>query len=159
MGGKWGQNVCVCLEEHREVFTQGLAMMAKVETHFLQPLGGFLRAGNSVLAGESPNLHPVSLNDPHNEILVRGHAPTVVAFVFSKIHNTEQPLLVLPPEHNSFGCHITKISIFWDVLRKDPHGTFVHLSPDVLTTLACQQAGSLPGWEIMSTVITEVWHS
>lgn len=121
--------------------------------------GGFWRAGNSVLAGESPNLHPVSLNDPHNEILVRGHAPTVVAFVFSKIHNTEQPLLVLPPEHSSFGCHITKISIFWDVLRKDPHGTFVHLSPDVLTTLACQQAGSLPGWEIMSTVITEVWHS
>lgn len=33
-------------------------------THFLLLLGWFWRAVNSVLAGESPNLHPVSLNAP-----------------------------------------------------------------------------------------------
>lgn len=61
----WGQNVCVCLEEHREVFTQGLPVMAKVETHIpWQPLWWIQRTGNSVLAAESPNLHPVSLTDP-----------------------------------------------------------------------------------------------
>lgn len=92
----WGQNVCVCQEEQREVFTQGLPAMAKAETHIpWQPLWWLQRAGNSVLAGESTNLHPLSLTDPPFQLLVGGQPPTVVAFVFSKTRDTKQPLLVL----------------------------------------------------------------
>lgn len=65
-----------------------------------------------------------------------------------------------PPEHSSFRCYITKTCIFMGRTEEGSTWDFpTSPSPDVLTTSACQQAGSLPRWEIMSTVITEVWRS
>lgn len=80
------------MEEHREVFTQGLPVIAKLESHIpWQPSWWIWRAGNSVLAGESPNLHPVSVIDFPNQILAGGQPPAVVAFVFSKTQDSRQP--------------------------------------------------------------------
>lgn len=155
--------MCVCLEENREVFTHVLAVMAKVETHIpWQPLWWFWRAGNSVQAGESPNLHPVSLTDSPSHTFVGESATNCGGFCFQEGtrqkaafagagragHLSTAALGTTSQNLHFLGC--TEEGSTWDFCTSQPW---------------CANHISLSaGWiiarlRIMSTVITEVWHS
>lgn len=115
-------------------------------------------------AGWWKSKYPSSLSDWHP--LTRfwwGLSHQLWGLLFSARHTTQSSWgwcwQDRPPEHSSFRCHTTEICIFMRCAEEGSTWDFcTSLSPDVLTMLACQQAGALPCWEIKSTVITEVWH-
>lgn len=125
----WGLNGCSCLEGHRE----------DVYPRF--PSDG--RGGNTrspaafTVAMESWGHHagwgePKTPSRPSDRCHIQ-----LVASVLSETHEMKQPLLVLADstsahrtDHLSItaiGTESQKSAFSWDVLRKDPRGTFVCL--------------------------------
>lgn len=120
-----------------------------------QQLQWLRRLGFSTLARESLNLVQCPWPIQHTVGVFGASEKKQLQLLVDPVSTRNQP-----PERNSYGHRISKIYIFmgfteegtmWDLCKSLSHG--------VLTTLACQRAGSMPHWELKSSVIMEIWHS